>query len=765
MPHYIHFLQKFKWLIVFGVPLLVLLLALNLKHLQIDGSYRIWFEEDSKILQDYDKFRADFSNDNGLNIIFQDENGIFNKKALASVQRITEDLWNMNFVNRVDSLTNYQYIHSDPTAPDEILVDDFIEDLDEMTADFLEKRKEIAVEDSMVVHSCVSKDATTTLIAARLDEEVSQNAKNVKEVMANIREIVNREHNITGYKYWFIGGPAMTESFVHIASSDAKVFTPLVLLFCLLLLYLLFRRISGALIPILVVLFAFLSVLAVQTMLGYKLNNFTANIPVFIIAIGIADAVHIYSVWLMKREEGLDTMQAVETTIEKNFIPILFTSMTTAVGFSTLILSKVVPVSTLGIAATSGALLAFFISVVWMPAALLFLTKERKVLKREEKEKKRSLHFDTFAYGAFIVKNDKKIILLSALIVTVLGLGLMHTRIDSNTMRYFDKEVEVRKAAEFSMAHLTGPMSYAFIVDSGKNAGIKDPEFMQTVDRFYHDYTEAFPDNIRHISSLMDVIKRYNKVLNNDETVPKSRDLIAQYLLLYTSSLAQGMEITDKVDFYERRLRVTASVNLVDTSTDLEMIHYAQQWWDKTPYKLTTTGKTIMYAFMQKDVTDTLVYSLSLTLLIVSIMMLLIFKRLKILWILLLPNILPVVLVLGVIGWLGLTIDVGIAIAGAIIIGVAVDDSIHFLVKYFEARKRGLSMEETFDEVLRYAGKAILFTTIVLTAAFSIFAFSHFAPNKNFGIITATALVIALLTDLLLLPALLSFMDKKETKV
>ena len=142
-------------------------------------------------------------------------------------------------------------------------------------------------------------------------------------------------------------------------------------------------------------------------------------------------------------------------------------------------------------------------------------------------------------------------------------------------------------------------------------------------------------------------------------------------------------------------------------------------------------------------------------------MMLLIFKRLKILWILLIPNLLPVVLVIGMMGWIGLTIDMGVAIAGAIIIGVAVDDSIHFLVKYFDARKRGLDMAETFDEVLHYAGRAIVFTTVVLSLSFSIFAFSTFTPNQNFGVVTATALFLALLIDLLLLPALLSAMDKK----
>jgi predicted RND superfamily exporter protein len=145
--------------------------------------------------------------------------------------------------------------------------------------------------------------------------------------------------------------------------------------------------------------------------------------------------------------------------------------------------------------------------------------------------------------------------------------------------------------------------------------------------------------------------------------------------------------------------------------------------------------------------------------------MLFIFKRIEIVWVFVLPNLLPVILVVGLMGWLNITIDIGVAMAGAIIIGVAVDDTIHFLVKYFDARKRGLNLADSFDEVLRYAGKAILFTTIILSIAFSLFAFSTFTPNQNFGIVTASALIIAFVVDLLLLPALLSLTEKDETVV
>jgi len=313
------------------------------------------------------------------------------------------------------------------------------------------------------------------------------------------------------------------------------------------------------------------------------------------------------------------------------------------------------------------------------------------------------------------------------------------------------------------MNNLTGPMGYEIVVDSQKVDGIKDPKFMKTVERFYTEFQTAFKE-VRHLSSLMDTVKRFNKIVDGKDVIPNNQNLIAQYLLLYSLSLPQGMEINDKMDIDEQKLRISGQMDIVDTSKDLEMIAYIENWWAKTEYSATVEGQTYMFAHMQKDVTNTLIYSLSLALLLVSIVMFLIFRRLKLLWVFILPNILPVILVVGLMGWIGLTIDIGVAIAGAIIIGVAVDDTIHFLVKYFDARKRGLNMEETFDEVLRYAGKAIFFTTIILTVAFSMFVFSNFSPNTNFGIVTAFALVIAFVVDLLLLPALLSLADRDSEK-
>jgi len=487
---------------------------------------------------------------------------------------------------------------------------------------------------------------------------------------------------------------------------------------------------------------------------GYNIYTITTMLPILIMAIGIADAVHIYSVWLIHKREGMENERAVFESMKKNFLPIFLTSLTTAIGFATLTISEVIPILTLGIATASGAVLAFIISVVWMPALLLLLKKPMKAHVVEATKSKEPL-----GYGRFIVNHAKKIVWITTGVFVLLSIGLFQVKVDSNTIRYFDKTVEIRKSTEFMMKNLTGPMAYEIVVDSKVKDGIKNPKFMKTVERFYQEFQADFPE-VRHLASLMDTVKRFNKVVDGKDEIPQSQNLIAQYLLLYSLSLPQGMEINDKMDIHEQKLRITGQMDIVDTSKDLEMMAYIENWWSKTEYSATVQGQTAMFAHMQKDVTDTLIYSLSLAIFLVTMVMFFIFRRLSILWVFILPNILPVILVVGLMGWIGISIDIGVAIAGAIIIGVAVDDTIHFLVKYFDARKRGLNIEDTFDEVLRYAGKAILFTTIILSVSFSMFAFSEFSPNQNFGIVTAFALMIAFVVDLLLLPALLSLADK-----
>ncbi|UFS62804.1 MMPL family transporter [Sulfurimonas sp. HSL-3221] len=745
---------RFRWWAALLIPLITLALASQLRYLQFEGSYRIWFGEDSPILKQYDTFRSVFGNDDALLIMFRDDEGVFNPKALGVVKRITEALWQTTDIARVDSLTNYQYVHSDPAYPDDVIVEDFIDDPAALSPEQLADKARIAAGEEMIVGRIVSADMKTTMIAARLTPKAGDDPEVSARLKAAGEAIVAKEA-ASGYTFHLGGGPILNMAFITLGEHDVKTFTPFVLLIAMVLLWFIFRRPSGMLLSLSVVIFTFLIVLAVQVLLGYRLNNFTANLPVFVVAIGIADAMHLFWIYLVGRRRGMGNHDAIRFSVRKNFLPTLLTSLTTAVGFASLAVSQVIPVKTLGIATATAALLAFVLTILFVPAMLAILNPK---VARSEEEESESHDALSLRSARFIIRHDRRILLGSLLLFTLIGIGIAWVKVDSNTVRYFKEHVPFRETVTFVQRNLTGPMAYEIVVDSGEKDGIKSPEFMRTVARFTEAFKAQYPA-VRHTTSLVDVVEKFNDVMTGSPTVPDGRNLIAQYLLLYSLSLPQGMEINDRMDVDERQLRVTASVDIVDTSLDLEMMQWVEDWWAQTPYRAQVNGQTEMFAHMQHDVTDTLVESILLAIAAVSLMMMLIFRNLRMIPLFIIPNVLPIALVVGVMGWLGITIDLGVAVSGAIIIGVAVDDTIHFLVKYREARREGESFEAALAYVYHYAGKAIVFTTLILSAAFMIFALSDFVPNVNFGIVTASALVIAVVIDLLMLPAWLSLAD------
>ena len=750
MQKYINFIDRFKYLIIIGSTIIVALLSLSLQNLAFEGSYKIWFDKDSKIIKDYESFRSRFSGDDTFIVAFKDEHGIFTQKAVRTILRLTKEFKKIEGVRKVDSLSNYQYISSED---DDIIVEDFLYGDENLT-----RKRELALKDKLILNQLVSKDAKTTMIAIALSEKIgSDEAVNIA-VFNKLQKLLKEETKRSGYKFYLTGIPAVTASLVTVSQSDAMVLMPLAVVVVVLFLILIFRSVLGVLIPSVVIVFTFLTVLSIQILLGYKLNNFTVNIPSFITAIAIADAMHLYLAWIYYKLRGKKTKEALTEALHSNLTPMALTSFTTAVGFATLGLSAIEPIATLGIAITSGAILAFVLTVTIVPAILLTLSDDYKVAPVKIINLS---HIQ--GYGAFIKRNDKKIIVTFIVLLTLASFGLFHLKVDSNSIKYFAKDTVVRSGADFVEKNLTGSMRYEIIVDSQQKEGVKSPKFLESIVVFEDALKKHF-NNVRFTTSLKDIVVRMQKVLNPDanSSLPQDKNLVAQYLLLYSMSLPQGMELNDKMDTQERYLRLTINTNIVDTSKDLAMIAWIKNYFKtKTPYSADVQGQTAIFAYMQSSVTDTLIVSISMTLLIVTLSMLLIFKNLKMLWLFLIPNIAPIIIVGGVMGLLGISVDIGIAISAAVILGIAVDDTIHFFSKYFESMKVR-SFEESIDYIISHSGNAMILTTLILSLTFALFGVSSFVPNVNFAIVTVSALNIALIFDLVLLPALLSLLSNRQ---
>jgi len=750
MQNYINFLEKYKGRLFYIITLIVLICSFWLKDLAFEGSYRIWFAPDSKIMKAYDNFRDNFSTDDTFVLAFRDENGIFNTKAIKVILKLTEEIASLDGVRKVDSLSNYQYISA---AEDELNVDDFVYEDD---IGDLKEKEQIALKDRLILNHAISKDGKSTMLSVRLDMQTDTGEEVNLFVMQALEKIASKYEKKYGYKIVITGMPAVTASLVNVAVHDAIYIMPLAVIIVILFLGLLFRDFVGIFVPAMVILYTFLIVLSVQFILGYKLNNFTVNIPAFIAAIAIADSLHLLLAWRHYKKEN-NNKQSVYLALKSNFMPIALTSFTTATGFATLGFSDIVPIATLGYAITGGALLAFLLSVSLAPALLLYV---------KETYQPKNITFIDFSslqgYGAFITKYDKVIVSFFFVLIIFLGYGLKYVNVDNNSMKYFDKSTVVRSGSDFVEKYITGSMTYEIIVDSNVKDGVKKPQLLRTLERFEKALFVAYP-NITFSTSIKDIVERMHVVLSDDSNVslPQDSNLIAQYLLLYSMSIPQGMSINDQIDIDERLLRITINSKTQTTSKDVEMIRWIKLWWqENTEYSADVQGETAIFSYMQESVIHTLLYSIMYTLIIIFISMLLIFKRLKMLWIFILPNIAPIVMVAGVMGYLNINIDIGVVISASVILGIAVDDTIHFFSKYFQARK-SMEFEESIDYVVQHSGNAMILTTSILSLTFLVFAVSSFIPNNHFSFVTVIALNLALLFDLILLPALLSIFYRK----
>jgi len=752
MQHYIDFLDRHKTKLFIGITVIVLFFSYWNKDMAFEGSYRIWFSPDSKIMKNYDNFRDTFSTDDTFVVSFRDEKGIFNKKAIDVLLKLTDEIATINGVRKVDSLSNYQYISA---IEDELSVEDFIyaDDIGD-----LKHKKEIALKDNLILHHAISKDAKTTMLSVKLSSETNTSDEVNIYVMDALEKIAHKYEKKYGYKIYISGMPGVTASLVTIAEHDAIYIMPLAVVIVMLFLLVLFRDFVGVAIPAIVILYTFLIILGSQFLLGYKLNNFTVNIPAFITAIAIADSLHLLLAWRYYKGQQCTNKDAVYQALKNNFLPIALTSFTTATGFASLSLSSIVPIATLGYAITGGAILAFLLSVSLAPALLLFV---------KEAYQPKKITFIDFSsmqgYGKFITKHDKKIVWTFVLIIAVLGYGLKYVNVDNNSIKYFDKNTVVRSGSDFIQKHITGSMTYEIIIDSKKKDGVKNSQFLQTVLLFENRLKSKYP-NVTFTTSIKDIVQRMHTVLsdNKEKVLPVDSNLVAQYLLLYSMSIPQGMSINDQIDMHERFLRMTINSNTQTTSQDVQMIEWTKKWWKKhTQYSADVQGETAIFSYMQESVIHTLLVSILFTLIIIIISMALIFKKLKMLWIFVLPNIAPIVLVAGVMGYFGISIDIGVVISASVILGIAVDDTIHFFSKYFQASKT-MSFEESIDYIVTHSGNAMILTTMILSFTFLVFSISSFIPNNHFSFVTVIALNLALLLDLVLLPALLSVFYRKE---
>jgi len=372
------------------------------------------------------------------------------------------------------------------------------------------------------------------------------------------------------------------------------------------------------------------------------------------------------------------------------------------------------------------------------------------------------------SFAEWVIKKRGTLLIVMGLVTVVMLSFVPKNELNDEFVKYFSEEIEFRRDSDFASENLSGLYLIDYSLDSGEAGGVSEPQFMQTVEDFANWYREQ-PEVI-HVNVLTDVFKRLNRSMHGDDEtqykLPESRELAAQYLLLYEMSLPYGLDLNNQVNVNKQSTRMTVMMYNISTAEVLALEQRALDWLTanaRISMQKTGASPTVMFSHIGYRNIRSMLLGTFVALILISFILIFALKSFKIGMISLLPNLIPAGLAFGLWGISNGQVGMGLSVVTGMTLGIVVDDTVHFLSKYMRARReKGLSPEDAVRYAFRTVGLALIVTSFVLAAGFMVLSLSAFNMNADMAIMTAFTIAFAILADFILLPPLLMKLDKDD---
>ncbi|MEM8791552.1 MAG: outer membrane lipoprotein-sorting protein [Pseudomonadota bacterium] len=760
---------RLRWLWIFlSIALVTVAIARIDQIVPLNPTARVFFAPENPDRQALDRFEATFVRDDNLMIVLDLENrDVFEPQTLALIGEITERAWLLPFVRRVDSITNHQHTYAEG---DELIVRDLVPDPASVTSAGAVEARAIALNKIELVNSMVAADGATTMVQVRFElprtdpiAEVPLIAEEAQKLKADI------EAAHAGVTLRLTGGVMINNTFATSGQQDAQTLVGPMFATILIIVGLAIGSVFGTLAALLIIVLSAACGLGVLGWMGTSLNTVTVLAPLYIMTLAVASAVHILAAARQHMVQTPDRKEWMRCALAEHFGAIVIACTTTAVGFLTLNFSISPPFRELGNLVAGGILASMFFNLTLLPALVTFLPIRRKTTPALSSQLMAGI-------SEFVVERYRILLPGMTCLVVLAGWGMTQLKLEDDFLRYFDERYAFRVDTDFTEDRLTGVNVLDFPLPSGETEGINNPAFLAEVAGFA-DWLREQPE-VTSVTVLTDTFKRLNMNMHGDDPafyrLPDSRDEASQYLFLYELSLGYGLDLTDQIDINREIMRVSVRMSNVTTAQMRDLTLRAGTWLEaNTPQiqtawnesnpglsQVTPTGVVHVFNLIShRDVRAMLVGSLIAIVLISAIIMIAL-RSVRIGFISLIPNLVPAFMAFGLWGYGVGAVTLAIAVVLAATLGIVVDDTVHFLSKYFKARRHGLSAEDAVRYTFRSVGMALFVTTVGLVAGFSILAQSGFAVNGDLAKLTALTISLALIADFLLLPSLLIWLDK-----
>jgi len=745
---------RFRWPVIIVSILLVLAAASGARFLGFNTDYRVFFSDDNPQMLAFEEIQNTYTKVDNIQFVIQAKSGdAVTPEVMDAVEDLTQKAWLLPFALRVDSVSNFQHTTAEE---DDLLVADLVEGASRMPQADLDKVRDIAQHEPALKTVMISPDSEVT--AVNVTFQMPQKAMDeVPTATAAARKLAAEIEAQYPVKIYLNGMVMMNNSFMESSMHDMGTLVPAMYLIIIIMMLVLVRSFTATIATIFVLAFSVMTGMGLAGWLGILLTPPSSSATTIIMTLAVADSIHLIVSMMDGMRKGLDKRSAIVEALRINFSPIFLTSLTTAIGFLSMNASDSPPFHDLGNITAMGVMAAFVLSVTFLPAMLAVLPIRAKVGKTRF-----SLGMDKFS--GFVIANPRSIMVVSLLVSVVILAMIPRNDLNENFVKYFDKSTSFRADTDFASEHLTGMYQLQFSLPSGESNGVSNPEFLRKTKAFV-DWMRAQPE-VDHVSSITDTFQRLNMSLHGDDPawykLPEQRDLAAQYLLLYELSLPYGLDMNNQLNVDKSSTQIMAMLKNMTTRELREVTKRSEQWLvDNAPdMQATGVGPSIMFAYISERNIKSMLGGTIIALLLISVLITIALRSIKIGFISLLPNLLPAGLAFGVWGLVVGEVNMAAAMVAGMSLGIVVDDSIHFLSKYLRARREdGLDAEAAVRYAFSSVGIAIIVTSVILVAGFMVLAQSTFALNSEMALLTSIAIAAALIADFFLLPVLLLRLD------
>ncbi|MCK5855853.1 MAG: RND family transporter [Bacteroidales bacterium] len=769
MTQFIIKLLDYKWLTMVIIIAISAFFILEMKeNTRMETNLDKYMPHDHPAFIYSDSAESWFGIQDGIIIAIENKNGIYNTETLDTLKKLTKRFQKFDEIQKSDVTSLYTADNIVGTE-DGMDVKAFFKRVPK-TADKLDNLQNNVRNNEMIFGRLVSTDETVTVIIAEIGDDVFTQ-KFYNEILETAEASETDD-----IKIYVAGRPIVEGTMALLGPADMKKMVPIVILIIFVVLFITLRSFKGTLITLGVVFFSTIWTFGLMAITGIPVYAVSTMIPVMLIAIGVADGIHLYSHLqvFINHFPNATRRQATIDMIKHMWKPVAMTSVTTAVGFISLLTSQVYPVKYFGLFTAFGVMMAMVFSLVFLPAAIMLfgLPKAKPVNLEEDKEgHSHSKLANNFA--SWIIKYKYVSILGSALIVVASLIGMQEIWINSSFLEKFEKESDIVQTDKFINEHFGGTSTLNLILDAnGTKDAFKQPEVLRLVDKMQKDVNGQL-QVVGNTFSLADYINRMNKVMNADKeefnTIPDSKEMIAQYLLLYEMS-GDPENLNKVVDYNYEKANITfqlKSDNSKAMDATLAIIHNYEDDFKKLGITLNYAGSGYKGLVFTDLILEGQIMSLVLSLILIIVLISAMFKNIKIGFIASVPIILTAMISFGIMGFLGIPLNTTTALLSSIAIGIGIDYAVHFLEQYRTNAANTDDKMVAAQKTMAHSGRAIIYNAIVVIAGFLVLMFSVFPPNRELGALVSLNMFTSLIGTLTIMMVLLYVSNvyfKKKTK-